>query len=77
MSPAVNGHTIETYDATPSNTRTVITTNGKRYTLIIHGCGTVGVCADALDTPAFCVVGSVTEAIEFINSHSGGQLKDM
>ena len=77
MSPAVNRHTIEASRAMPSDTRTVITTNGKRYTLISHGCGTVGVCADALDMPAFCVLGSVTEALEFIRSHSGGNVKDM
>jgi hypothetical protein len=61
----------------PSDTRTVITTNGKRYELIICGDGTVEICADTPDTPAFCTVGSVTEALEAIRSHSGGDVKDL
>jgi hypothetical protein len=73
----VNCDTIKSSRAMLSDTRTVITTNGRRYALVIHGDGTVGVCADTPDIPAFCTVSSVTEALEAIRSHSGGNVKDL
>jgi hypothetical protein len=66
-----NGHRFEL------DTRTVITTNGKRYALTIQRDGSVSVCADMPGMPALCTVGSISEALEAIRAHSGGDVKDM
>jgi hypothetical protein len=58
-------------------TKSVITTNGKRYALVIHGDGTIEVCADMLHAPPFCAVGNLADALDAIRWHSGGDIKDL
>jgi hypothetical protein len=60
-----------------SRTKTAITTNGKRYALVIHGDGTIEVCADTAHGPPFCTVGCVADALDAIRWHSGGDIKDL
>ena len=58
-------------------TKNVITTNGKRYALVIQGNGMIEVRAEVPRAPAYDVVCTVTELFEAVRSHSGGDVKDL